>query len=83
MGDDDVSMIEVYETDLTISNVVDLSGKKPLNEDLSLDDTCLIPKDPFKDVDPDDREYEGYMGNVRFQLFISLSDRVCRNIRIL
>lgn len=32
--------------------------------DLGLSQENLIPQDPFEDVEPDDKEYEGYMGNV-------------------
>jgi hypothetical protein len=33
--------------------------------DLTINEEDLIPENPFEDVEPDDKDYEGYMGNVR------------------
>jgi hypothetical protein len=65
------SMIEVSETTLEVSNLVDLQGNSLLGQNtvLHIDENNLIPQDPFEGVEPDEKEYEGYMGNVsRFSL---------------
>ena len=65
-GDGDVpNMLEVTDTDLTITNLVDLDGIEIVKtRPLLLSEENLIPQDPFEDEDPDDKDYEGYMGNV-------------------
>jgi len=64
-SDDTPSMMEVTDTELSVSNLVDLNGVPVLTgRDISLESECLIPKDPFEDISPDNKEYEGYMGNV-------------------
>ncbi|KAF4616998.1 hypothetical protein D9613_008503 [Agrocybe pediades] len=57
-------IIEMNDPSTEISCIMDLDGK-PLvaNGKMNLKDECLIPKDPFKGVAPDHREYEGYQGN--------------------
>ncbi|KAK0501477.1 hypothetical protein EDD18DRAFT_1066392 [Armillaria luteobubalina] len=63
MGDD-------YETFLTVDNIVDMKGKYLLasgKATLDLGDDSLVPQDPFDGEDPDDEEYEGYMGNVFYR----------------
>lgn len=35
-----------------------------MNGNLGLSPNNLIPQNPFEDAEPDDTEYEGYMGNV-------------------
>ncbi|CAA7268308.1 unnamed protein product [Cyclocybe aegerita] len=62
-------MLEVIETKTSISGLVDLDGSSllPVGE-IDLKEDALIPKDPFKDEEPDDTEYEGYMGNGAGQL---------------
>lgn len=68
--DDDASdgapnMVEVESTKANIEGLVDSDGLLLLSEgQIDLDDNCLIPKHAFKDVEPDDVEYEGYLGNV-------------------
>jgi hypothetical protein len=64
--DEDVpEMEEVTDTDLSITNLVDLDGVQIVKlRPLSLSDENLIPENPFDDEDPDDSNYEGYMGNV-------------------
>ncbi|PBK72531.1 hypothetical protein ARMSODRAFT_882642 [Armillaria solidipes] len=60
-------MGEDYETFLTVDNIVDMNGKYLLasgKATLDLGDDSLVPQDPFDGEDPDDEEYEGYMGNV-------------------
>ena len=69
--DETPGMLEVNEKSTKISGLVDLDGVPLLSVgEIHLEDDCLIPKDPFEDEDPDDTDYEGYMGNVRsyFQL---------------
>ncbi|KAK0189105.1 hypothetical protein F5146DRAFT_1057965 [Armillaria mellea] len=59
-------MGEDYETSLTVDNIVDMKGKYLLasgKASLDLGDDSLVPQDPFDGEDPDDEEYEGYMGN--------------------
>ena len=65
-GDGDVpNMLEVTGTDLSITNLVDLDGVQIVKtRPLLLSEENLIPKDPFEDEAPDDKDYEGYMGNV-------------------
>ena len=70
-GDDDdddgeaPSMIEETDTSMEVKNLVDLDGLSMMGGDLSLSQENLIPENPFEGVEPDDKEYEGYMGNVR------------------
>ena len=66
------SMIEVTEKTLGVSNLVDLEGNMLLgqNTTLPIDEHNLIPKDPFEDVDPDDQDYEGYLGNVSCPVYV-------------
>ena len=67
------SMLEVNDESLTVENVVDLNGNKLLGpHKLSLDKEWLVPKDPFEGLDPDDQEYEGYMGNVSRRCSLSV-----------
>ena len=67
------SMLEVNDESLTVENVVDLHGNKLLGpHKLSLDKEWLVPKDPFEGLDPDDQEYEGYMGNVSRRCSLSV-----------
>ncbi|KAK0489113.1 hypothetical protein IW261DRAFT_395208 [Armillaria novae-zelandiae] len=59
-------MGEDYETFLSVDNIVDTKGKYLLasgKATLDLGDDSLVPEDPFVGEDPDDEEYEGYMGN--------------------
>ncbi|KAK0467210.1 uncharacterized protein EV420DRAFT_672155 [Desarmillaria tabescens] len=59
-------MGEDYETFLTVDNIVDMKGNHLLasgKASLELSDDSLVPQDPFDGEDPDDEEYEGYMGN--------------------
>jgi hypothetical protein len=59
-------MEEILETDLRISNVVDLDGNSLLNpnNNLYISEDSLVPRDPFEDAEPDHTELEAYMGNV-------------------
>ncbi|KJA26964.1 hypothetical protein HYPSUDRAFT_1039386 [Hypholoma sublateritium FD-334 SS-4] len=58
------NMVEVESTRVNIEGLVDSDGLLLLSEgQIALDDRCLIPKHAFKDVVPDDVEYEGYLGN--------------------
>ncbi|KAL5531710.1 hypothetical protein ACEPAG_4587 [Sanghuangporus baumii] len=63
--DDDVpTMGEEESRTIKISSLVDLDGNQLIGkESISLDNEELIPEDPFEDDDPDERDYEGYMGN--------------------
>jgi len=63
-------MNEVNDTEYRIEGLYDLEGdlaklKRPIRLSEELD---LIPKNPFKGEEPDDEEFEGYTGNVRFSL---------------
>lgn len=63
------SMLEEIGRSLTIGNLVDLNGNALLTgKDIRIEHGSLIPKDPFEDLDPDERDYEGYMGNVRYAI---------------
>lgn len=57
-------MIEEIDRSLQVKNLVDLRGFSMMGGDLGLSQENLIPQDPFEDVEPDDKDYEGYMGNV-------------------
>lgn len=59
-------MLEEYEHKLSVKNLVDLDGFSIMGDkDLGISNEHLIPENPFEDADPDNTEYEGYMGNVR------------------
>ncbi|KIJ69263.1 hypothetical protein HYDPIDRAFT_123543 [Hydnomerulius pinastri MD-312] len=55
-------MMEESERSLSLTMVVTLDGERYLKS-MRIDDEDLVPADPFEDVDPDEKEYEGYMGN--------------------
>jgi len=60
------SMAEVGHATTKIFGVVDLNGALLLPKGkIEVEDYCLVPKEPFEDVVPDKKDYEGYMGNVR------------------
>ncbi|KLO18809.1 hypothetical protein SCHPADRAFT_885906 [Schizopora paradoxa] len=61
--DDDVDFVEVEEQTLSISNIVDLDGMPMQEEDVSVDMEDMIPGPFGEDEEPDEKEYEGYMGN--------------------
>jgi len=58
-------MEEVTDTTTSISGLVDLDGVSilPFGE-INIGDDNIVQKDPFEGEVPDDKEYEGYMGNV-------------------
>jgi hypothetical protein len=58
-------MIEELDRSLQVKNLVDLDGLSMMGGNLRLTQEDLIPQNPFEDVEPDDKDYEGYMGNVR------------------
>jgi hypothetical protein len=59
-------MGEDIDRSLKVTNLVDLDGSSIMGAgDLDISEDDLIPENPFEDVEPDDKEYEGYMGNVR------------------
>jgi hypothetical protein len=64
-------MEEIIETDLKVSNVVDLDGNSLLgpHNDLCISENSLVPQDPFEDAEPDHTELEAYMGNVSHPVF--------------
>lgn len=58
-------MLEEIESSLEVHNLVDLDGHSTIfGHTLGISKENLIPENPFKYVEPDDTEYEGYMGNV-------------------
>ncbi|KAH8111037.1 hypothetical protein DFH11DRAFT_710036 [Phellopilus nigrolimitatus] len=62
--DDTPTMGEETERSMTVSNLVDLNGVNLIGKGtISLGEEELIPKDAFENEDPDDQDYEGYMGN--------------------
>ncbi|KAG6812197.1 hypothetical protein H0H93_013957, partial [Arthromyces matolae] len=62
--DNTPGMEEVIDTSMTLKNVVDLEGSSIVGTtSLAVSQENLIPEDPFEDVDPDEANYEGYMGN--------------------
>lgn len=65
--DETPAMGEIEETRLELSNLVRISTAGPVTlgvESFSLDSESLVPPEAFDDLEPDDTEYEGYMGNV-------------------
>ncbi|KAJ8496425.1 hypothetical protein ONZ45_g12453 [Pleurotus djamor] len=58
-------MLEESSTQLTLSSIVSLDGDRISNghDDLDVPKDSLIPEDAFDGVEPDDVEYEGYLGN--------------------
>ena len=81
--DESPFMGEVERRTTTVSSLVDLNGKKLIGRGkIEVSEKELIPGDPFVDEDPDDRDYEGYMGNVGlalvlpFPLYADAFDRV-------
>ncbi|KAF6756350.1 hypothetical protein DFP72DRAFT_1044931 [Ephemerocybe angulata] len=64
--DEHVTMLEVEDSSMELSNVVRLEENGPKNMGLgtfALDSEALVPRNAFEDLEPDDQEYEGYMGN--------------------
>ncbi|TEB31950.1 hypothetical protein FA13DRAFT_1584402, partial [Coprinellus micaceus] len=64
---------DIEEDDYDLENFVRLD-KGECEEDVDLDDFrldkgCLVPRNPFDHVGPDEEEYEGYMGNVSLPLW--------------
>jgi hypothetical protein len=58
-------MGEESDRSLTVQNLVDLDGLSMMGGNLNISEDDLIPQNPFEDTEPDDKSYEGYMGNVR------------------
>lgn len=65
--DDEPTMGEECSRTTSISSVVDFDGNQLIGkESIELNSGELVPPDPFEGENPDERDYEGYMGNVRF-----------------
>jgi len=60
---DDVEMIEEDNRELSVTALYDLDGRR-IASITTIVDEDLIPADYFDGVQPDRKEYEGYMGNV-------------------
>ena len=61
-------MCEVDDRRTSITNLVYLKETPVFTSvTVPVQDDCIIPRDPFEDADPDDHEYEGYMGNVSYR----------------
>ncbi|KAF8211214.1 hypothetical protein K438DRAFT_2039655 [Mycena galopus ATCC 62051] len=75
--DDDVGMAEVEERSMSIENLVGLDGQHIQDKlDCDDDDSEFCPvdlRDQVEDGEPDEREYEGYQGNVRHSSIIRWS----------
>ncbi|TEB31947.1 hypothetical protein FA13DRAFT_1813724 [Coprinellus micaceus] len=59
-------MGDISEDEYEISNMVRIDHGEDVDidfGDFKIDQDSLVPEDPFKGVEPDDEEYEGYMGN--------------------
>ncbi|KAG6825354.1 hypothetical protein H0H93_000804 [Arthromyces matolae] len=58
-------MDRVTKASMTLENIVDLKGSPVIMgyRSLSVSGGNLIPKEPFQNAGPDEKEYEGYMGN--------------------
>ncbi|THV08331.1 hypothetical protein K435DRAFT_847203 [Dendrothele bispora CBS 962.96] len=67
--DGNVGMLEVYESNLEISCLNDLDGVGVEESyEVEIDESALVPENYFEGREPDDKEYEGYMGNGAGQL---------------
>ena len=63
--EDTPGMMEVCDTNTSITGLVDLNGVSLLSfGKIDLQENNLVQIDPFDDKEPDRKEYEGYMGNV-------------------
>lgn len=64
--DDDVpGMAEETDRTLTVNHVVDLDGIPIMGDrSLNIEEEHIIPENSFENAEPDDSQYEGYMGNV-------------------
>jgi hypothetical protein len=59
-------MEEVDNISARVENLVDLDGRGMIGlQKIDIEQDGIVPKNAFEDVEPDDRSYEGYMGNVR------------------
>lgn len=69
-GGEDPGMIEVNERHTTLSSMTGLDGKPlfGMTNSLGIEEEYLVPGEPFEDEEPDETEYEGYMGNVSVYL---------------
>lgn len=54
--------IDDPETTTTLTRVVDVYGKE-IGKQIDLNEKYIIQHDYFEDLEPDDEEYEGWMGN--------------------
>ncbi|TFK62163.1 hypothetical protein BDN72DRAFT_903463 [Pluteus cervinus] len=63
VGGNQWSMLEETDRHLRIKNMFSLDGQAVGLAAFDINDSCLVPKNPFEDTDPDKQEYEGYMGN--------------------
>lgn len=82
-GDGDQwSMLEETDRHLKIKNMFDLEGQATGQAEFDINDSCLVPKNPFENIGPDDQEYEGYMGNVSALCFALLSGTYCCVCRV-
>ena len=60
------TIVEVEDETWSFEDAVDLDGNSAeLNEDLDLTDESEFLPHSLAEMSPNDREYEGYMGNVR------------------
>ena len=65
-------MEEVENTTARVENLVDLDGRRMIgSQKIDIDEDGIVPKKAFEDVEPDDKSYEGYMGNVRPQFILT------------
>lgn len=76
-----LSIGDVEESEFKITSAYDLDGNEiELNEDLDIDDDDCIPY-PLSKTTPDEKEYEGYQGNVStFHLALSIADILGRPV---
>lgn len=72
-GDTGVTMMEVENTSCTVQLISGPNGEC-LGREVALDmDELMVDEEYFDDQTPDDKEYEGYQGNVRLPLYCSVS----------
>lgn len=67
---------EVYEDEITLTNIVDLTGGSA-GGSMIIDKTRILQGTDYEDLDPDDEEHSGYTGNEGQTATLWYRDTVC------
>ena len=66
-------MSHVFETKFWVEDIRDMQGKSVEISKINLDEDCIFPFNPFRDVDPtESKMHEGHWGNVRLIILTPL-----------